>query len=81
MSKSVTKARGKRASTEQSRMIPRFCQRPGRAAGSFVTDLDTTGTIGEIMLGAPRSPCVIRDSCAGESCGCPNGYCTKGGSR
>ena len=62
-------------------MIPRFCQWPDRAAGSFVTDLDTTGTIGEIMLGAPRSPCVIRDSCAGESCGCPNGYCTKGGSQ
>lgn len=30
-------------------MIPRFCQRPDRAAGSFVTDLDTIVTIGEIM--------------------------------
>jgi len=62
MSKSVTEARGERASTERSPMIPRFCQWPDRAAGSFVSDLDTTGTIGEIMLGAPCSPCVIRDS-------------------
>jgi len=40
-------------------MIPRFFQRPDRAAGSFVTDLDTNGTIGEIMNAAS-----VQQSCA-----------------
>ena len=35
-------------------MIPRFCPWPERAAGSFAADLDTTGTIGGIMRGAPQ---------------------------
>ena len=46
MSKLDTKARSRRVKVDQNRMIPRFCQRPDRAAGSFVSDLDT---IGEIM--------------------------------
>jgi len=40
MSKSVTKTRNRSKASDKNRMIPRFHQRPDRAAGSFVTDLD-----------------------------------------
>ena len=64
MSKSETKARSECVKVDQNRMIPRFFQRPDRAAGSFVTDLDTNGTIGEIMNAAsaqyPRASPTLR---------------------
>ena len=40
MSKSVTKTRNEFTVLDKNRMILRFQQRPDRAAGSFVTDLD-----------------------------------------
>ena len=40
MSKSVTKTRNGFTVLDKNRMILRFHQRPDRAAGSFVTDLD-----------------------------------------
>ena len=40
MSKSETKTRNGFKASDKNRMIPRFHQRPDRAAGSFVTDLD-----------------------------------------
>ena len=59
MSKLDTKARSKRVKVDQNRMIPRFFQRPDRAAGSFVSDLDTIGIVGEIMNTAlAQYPCA-----------------------
>jgi len=52
MSKSDTKARSKRVKVDQNRMIPRFCRQPDWASGSFAADLDTNGTIDDIMNAA-----------------------------
>ena len=84
MSKLDTKARSKRVKVDQNRMIPRFFQRPDRAAGSFVTDLDTIGAIGEIM-NAVSAQCrvhrrlCVQGRCAGARKRLPYSRCVRTG--